>query len=76
MDINVTINGLEKSLTCQPGETLMTVLRREGSGDGRGLGEADQGLVVQEPGQGGHAEASGRGRTGPFAGAPESDSVT
>ena len=30
MEINVTINGVKKTITCQPGETLMKVLRREG----------------------------------------------
>ncbi len=30
MEINVTINGEEKTFTCAPGETLMKVLRREG----------------------------------------------
>lgn len=30
MEIHVTINGQKKSFTCQPGETLMRVLRREG----------------------------------------------
>lgn len=30
MEIHVTINGQKKTFTCQPGETLMRVLRREG----------------------------------------------
>lgn len=30
MEIHVTINGVEKTLTCKPGETLMRLLRREG----------------------------------------------
>jgi putative selenate reductase molybdopterin-binding subunit len=30
MEITVTINGVKKNLTCQPGETLLRVLRREG----------------------------------------------
>jgi len=30
MEINVTINGEEKTFSCTPGETLFTVLRREG----------------------------------------------
>ena len=30
MEINLTINGVEKSFTCAPGDTLMRVLRREG----------------------------------------------
>jgi putative selenate reductase molybdopterin-binding subunit len=30
MDIQVTINGVEKRIACAPGETLMRVLRREG----------------------------------------------
>lgn len=30
MEINVTINGVKKTFTCEPGETLMRVLRREG----------------------------------------------
>jgi putative selenate reductase molybdopterin-binding subunit len=30
MDIHVTINGVEKTFACQPGDTLMQVLRREG----------------------------------------------
>jgi putative selenate reductase molybdopterin-binding subunit len=30
MEINVTINGVNKTITCQPGETLLRVLRREG----------------------------------------------
>ncbi len=30
MEINVTINGVKKSFTCSPGETLLRVLRREG----------------------------------------------
>jgi putative selenate reductase molybdopterin-binding subunit len=30
MEINVTINGVKKSLRCEPGDTLLRVLRREG----------------------------------------------
>jgi putative selenate reductase molybdopterin-binding subunit len=30
MEIHLTINNVEKTLTCEPGETLMRVLRREG----------------------------------------------
>ena len=30
MQINLTINGVQKQLTCSPGETLMKLLRREG----------------------------------------------
>ncbi len=30
MEINITINGVEKSLSCEPSETLLRVLRREG----------------------------------------------
>lgn len=30
MEINVTINGVQKTFTCSPGETLMRLLRREG----------------------------------------------
>lgn len=30
MNIHVTINREAKTFTCQPGETLMRVLRREG----------------------------------------------
>lgn len=30
MEIRVTINGEEKTLTCSPGETLLRVLRRQG----------------------------------------------
>jgi putative selenate reductase molybdopterin-binding subunit len=30
MEINVTINGRQKNLACQPGESLMALLRREG----------------------------------------------
>ncbi len=30
MNINLTINGKEQTYTCQPGETLMRLLRREG----------------------------------------------
>ncbi|HEY53250.1 MAG TPA: molybdopterin-dependent oxidoreductase [Caldilineae bacterium] len=30
MQINLTINNIDKTLTCQPGDTLMRVLRREG----------------------------------------------
>ena len=30
MEINVTINGVEKTFTCKPDETVMRVLRREG----------------------------------------------
>jgi putative selenate reductase molybdopterin-binding subunit len=30
MEIHVTINGVKKTLTCAPGETLLRVLRREG----------------------------------------------
>jgi len=30
MEINVTINGVEKTFQCHPGETLFKVLRREG----------------------------------------------
>jgi putative selenate reductase molybdopterin-binding subunit len=30
MEIHVTINGVKKTLTCKPGETLMRLLRREG----------------------------------------------
>ena len=30
MKINVTINGTDQTLTCQPGETLLRLLRREG----------------------------------------------
>jgi putative selenate reductase molybdopterin-binding subunit len=30
MEINVTINGVPKTLACMPGETLMKLLRREG----------------------------------------------
>ena len=30
MEINLTINGVNKTFTCSPGETLFKVLRREG----------------------------------------------
>jgi putative selenate reductase molybdopterin-binding subunit len=30
MEINLMINGIKKTLTCEPGETLLRVLRREG----------------------------------------------
>ena len=30
MDIQLTINGQEKTIKCQPGETLFRTLRREG----------------------------------------------
>ena len=30
MEINVTINGVKKTWRCQPGDTLLRVLRREG----------------------------------------------
>ena len=49
MDIQLTLNGVAREITCMPGETLFTVLRREGCFSvryGSGTGETGSAAVL------------------------------
>ena len=49
MDLTITLNGRARQLSCQPGETLLALLRREGCFSvrfGSGTGETGAAAVL------------------------------